>query len=1084
MGQKSGAVGLRLGASPRLEMPDGRCIELAPRDAAMLTWLALEGPTARARLTQLLWPDSEPAAARNALRQRLFQLKRNLGFELVTGQATLALAEGLVHDLDEADDVLGGVETGLGGAFDEWLAVQRGRRRSRLRQALEELVEMAERAADWPDAMAHARELLALEPLSEEGHRRLMRLHYLAGDRAAALLAFDACERVLKDEVGVRPGPATLALLADIERCDPGLPPSTILPAALLRPPQAIGRQEQVAAMQGAWDSGTGFVVVGEPGVGKSRLLRAMAQARDHAVNVAARPGDLHAPLSGIVRLVDAIAVVLPVSSVQAAAAQLHERLVPAQAELNDRQRPLARSVQPAVQELLQLATQAAPGLAVLFDDWQFADEASVGLLEDVMQALGGAALPWGIGMRVPVGPRDAHRLDRLQQRGLRRITLEPLGAREVEDLVESLHLPGVDASSLAPALARRIGGNPLYILEALRHMYEQRLPLGPEHVKPSPQVRDLVAVRLAELPEGARQLLRIAAVAGSEFSVELAEAVSGRHALELSDAWAVLQRLGILGDAGVDHDLYAEVALASLPPPIARVLHARAAQWLEDKAVEPARLAAHWRAAGDEARALPHLVQAARQAWRASLAEDTFTMFHDAAVIAAGCGRADQAFELLFDAIDAMTEIGTVELARRGLLALEPLASSDAQRLRVRFVGAVVDWIGGQVERGLVAMGGMLDEAVACGDVRVECECRYAIAHRASADGRFDDALRELEIARRQLQRIGECRRATALAASMALVEGLRGRPEAALQAYEQVLPEAQAHGDVGTWAVVSASQALQITRLGMLADAARSAERVAGVVERTSIAAADLLLIQRYLVEALRWGGRIDAARRLAESLAARLGALGDHPLAAMPLAAVHLHVGRADLARPLLKAIGETPPTRQRERWAVQMLSAQYACLSGSTDGGVWPAELLEREDLPLAAEWAMWSGLLRESPWSADALDDLAMRCERARLALFTAPLRALVAWRSGGEVGFDPSACADAPATLPFAALYAARAMRARGEHERSRGVAAAARGWIERVAASDLSASSRPAWLSRHPVHRELQALACASAVA
>ena len=35
----------------------------------------------------------------------------------------------------------------------------------------------------------------------------------LAGDRAAALLAFDACERMLKHEVGATPSPETLALL-------------------------------------------------------------------------------------------------------------------------------------------------------------------------------------------------------------------------------------------------------------------------------------------------------------------------------------------------------------------------------------------------------------------------------------------------------------------------------------------------------------------------------------------------------------------------------------------------------------------------------------------------------------------------------------------------------------------------------------------------------------------------------------------------------------------------------------------------------------------------------------------------------
>ncbi|HEX6722458.1 MAG TPA: BTAD domain-containing putative transcriptional regulator, partial [Burkholderiaceae bacterium] len=193
-------------------------LELAPRDAALLAWLALEGPTARVRLASLLWPDSEPEAARNALRQRLFQLKRQLGAELVTGQAVLALADGVQHDLEDSDSVLGHVRHDHSVEFAAWLAQQRERRVARTRAGLVELADMAERSHDHADALSHALELLALEPLSEAAHRRVMRLHYLRGDSAAALLAFDHCEQVLKNEVGARPSAETLALLATIDQ--------------------------------------------------------------------------------------------------------------------------------------------------------------------------------------------------------------------------------------------------------------------------------------------------------------------------------------------------------------------------------------------------------------------------------------------------------------------------------------------------------------------------------------------------------------------------------------------------------------------------------------------------------------------------------------------------------------------------------------------------------------------------------------------------------------------------------------------------------------------------------------------------
>src|SRR5688500_3865930 len=97
---------LQLADSPTLVGADGRGVALAARDAALLAWLALEGPTSRLRLATLLWPDKDADAARNVLRQRLFRLRKTLGVDLVQGSATLELLDGVCHDLEEADTVL------------------------------------------------------------------------------------------------------------------------------------------------------------------------------------------------------------------------------------------------------------------------------------------------------------------------------------------------------------------------------------------------------------------------------------------------------------------------------------------------------------------------------------------------------------------------------------------------------------------------------------------------------------------------------------------------------------------------------------------------------------------------------------------------------------------------------------------------------------------------------------------------------------------------------------------------------------------------------------------------------------------
>ena len=187
---------LRLATSPRFVHADARETDLALRDAALLAWLALEGPTPRTRLAVLLWPRSAPDVAGNALRQRLFQLRRQLGVELV-GAATRRWRSPTAWHTTWATRGRCSARPATSSA-PSWPP---GWRRNasagalRPRAALEAGADVAERAGDYDAALAHARELLERERLSEATHRRMIRVLYLQGDRAAALLAFDRCER-------------------------------------------------------------------------------------------------------------------------------------------------------------------------------------------------------------------------------------------------------------------------------------------------------------------------------------------------------------------------------------------------------------------------------------------------------------------------------------------------------------------------------------------------------------------------------------------------------------------------------------------------------------------------------------------------------------------------------------------------------------------------------------------------------------------------------------------------------------------------------------------------------------------------
>lgn len=197
---------LHLSRLPGISIAGGPIQPMAPRDGALLAWIAVEGSGSRAGLANLLWPDADPAAARNALRQRLFRSKRQFGCDVVTDTTVQSLATGVTHDLGESNTLLEGVSFSIGQEFDAWLDQQRTGQRARARRSLSQQYASAEESGNYVQALAYGEQLLALEPLSEEAHRRVILMYYLCGDRSqssgagqreclGAAIACASCER-------------------------------------------------------------------------------------------------------------------------------------------------------------------------------------------------------------------------------------------------------------------------------------------------------------------------------------------------------------------------------------------------------------------------------------------------------------------------------------------------------------------------------------------------------------------------------------------------------------------------------------------------------------------------------------------------------------------------------------------------------------------------------------------------------------------------------------------------------------------------------------------------------------------------
>ena len=249
---------------------------------------------------------------------------------------------------------------------------------------------------------------------------------------------------------------------------------------------------------------------------------------------------------------------------------------------------------------------------------------------------------------RAPVGHLTFHTalaLSTLSDAETLRIATELLGAERLPPALQSLILDKAD-------------GNPFFVEELGRSLQELGVIRrdGRDIVltralteAPLPDtIEDLILARIERLADGPRRLLRVASVIGREFT----RSVLGRvvePSLAIDEALRELRAAGLILERRLfpevehafKHALTHDVAYASVPPQERRTLHRRIAESLEaahaDHLSEMAPLLArHYSAAEDWARALDYLVRAADRAAKSFATREALALY-DEALQAAG---------------------------------------------------------------------------------------------------------------------------------------------------------------------------------------------------------------------------------------------------------------------------------------------------------------------------------------------------------------------------------------------------------------------------------------------------------------
>ena len=420
-----------------------------------------------------------------------------------------------------------------------------------------------------------------------------------------------------------------------------------------LRPGPFVGRQAHMAALHDAFDDSrqghtVSVYVHGTSGIGKSALVRHfLDEVRDeNAVILSGRCYEREStPYKALDSLVDSLSQYLKRLPVEQA-----EALMPTDVLALARVFPVLRRVEAVagtrrqaneVADSFELRRRAFAALRELFvrlarqrdvvlfiDDLQWGDADSAALLDELLRPPDSPTL-----LLIATYRTEETATSPLLQRLLatsdsrrRELPVGELEPSEARELARAL-LGGnpTVAPSQADAIARESAGNPFFIDELVR--FGQLSSAG--------TLDELVRTRVLQLPEAARRLLEVVAVAGQPLDVNVAE---GAAAVGDEPSAVAVLRVGHLvrlrtqrerREIETYHDRIREAVVAGIPAETLKSHHRRLAVALVSSGrADPEQLALHFQEAGDSDRAAQHAIAAADRATEA-LAFDRAARFY-----------------------------------------------------------------------------------------------------------------------------------------------------------------------------------------------------------------------------------------------------------------------------------------------------------------------------------------------------------------------------------------------------------------------------------------------------------------------
>jgi hypothetical protein len=519
--------------------------------------------------------------------------------------------------------------------------------------------------------------------------------------------------------------PADLAALADalLERSPTKRPNGATILAALgsgaerrqVAHEVLVGRERELAALRDAVaermaGAAIALAIVGESGIGKTTLLREL----EHDLAAGGTTWVLRGrcweresvPYKGLDGVIDELATRLEEEDIEIADAGSNAILAQAFPALR---RVRGFASQPAfvvgggrtssahvargVRSLFAEVAAHRP-LVVLVDDLQWADHDTLSVLRALVRPVPNVLIGYAARSPIELGPDAA----------VRTIALEPLSEADTARLVELIgeELGGnLDAN----AVAREVGGHPLFARELARHVVETG-ETGPISFE------DVVRRLTERFGEDARRIATIICLAHLPLAIEATAHAANASVPAFFDAIATLRGARFVATSGVGamtrlepyHDRIRQTLIERLSATELRELHERIARALDATgSTDHAALARHWECAGERSTAARHAIRAAEAA-EAALA------FHRAAELYTYALTLEPTLEIRVRQAETLAQAGRgVDAADAFLACARDATGAEALDLRRRAMQQLL--LMGHNDRALVLLDELMRE-------------------------------------------------------------------------------------------------------------------------------------------------------------------------------------------------------------------------------------------------------------------------------------------------------------------------------------------------------------------------------------